>query len=84
MDILCVCDTDIIFLAEANDTKEEQLIQALLHETIVCVEAALFYYRYSNFVPRIWTFTIPHTMSKTKLNMDSILYKPYYIQNKLY
>ena len=71
-------------LAEANDTKEEQLLQTLLPEAIVCVESALFHYGYSDFAPRIWTLAVPRTMTKTKLNMDTILYKPYYIQNKLY
>lgn len=71
-------------LAEANDTKEEQLIQTLLPEAIVCVESALFHYGYSDFAPRIWTLAVPRTMTKTKLNMDTILYKPYYIQNRLY
>ena len=71
-------------LAEANDTKEEQLIQTLLPEAIVCVESALFHYGYSDFAPRIWTLAVPRTMTKTKLHMDAILYKPYYIQNKLY
>ena len=71
-------------LAEANDTKEEQLIQTLLPEAIICVESALFHYGYSDFAPRIWTLAVPRTMTKTKLHMDTILYKPYYIQNKLY
>ena len=71
-------------LAEANDTKEEQLIQTLLPEAIVCVESALFHYGYSDFAPRIWTLAVPRTMTKAKINMDTILYKPYYIQNKLY
>lgn len=71
-------------LADANDTSEEQLIQTLLPEAIVCVESALFHYGYSDFAPRIWTLAVPRTMTKTKLNMGTILYKPYYIQNKLY
>ncbi len=71
-------------LADANDTSEEQLIQTLLPEAIVCVESALFHYGYSDFAPRIWTLAVPRTMTKTKINMDTILYKPYYIQNKLY
>lgn len=71
-------------LAEANDTKEEQLIQTLLPEAIVCVESALFHYGYSDFTPRIWTLAVPRTMTKTKINMDAITYKPYYIQNKFH
>ncbi len=71
-------------LAEANEAVEEQLIQKLLPEAIVCVESALFHYGYSDFAPRIWTLAVPRTMTKTKINMDAVSYKPYYIQNKLH
>ena len=71
-------------LANADDTQEEQLIKTLLPEAIVCVESALFHYGYSNFAPRVWTLAVPRTMTKTKINMDVIVYKPYYIQNKLH
>lgn len=70
--------------AEADDTREEQLIQTLLPEAVVCVESALFHYGYSDFAPRIWTLAVPRTMTKTKINMDVLVYKPYYIQNKLH
>lgn len=71
-------------LAEANEAMEEQLIQKLLPEAIVCVESALFHYGYSDFAPRIWTLAVPRTMTKTKINMNVISYKPYYIQNKFH
>lgn len=71
-------------LAEADDTREEQFIQTLLPEAVVCVESALFHYGYSDFAPRIWTLAVPRTMTKTKINMDVLVYKPYYIQNKLH
>ena len=71
-------------LADANETQEEQMIQTILPEAIVCVESALFYYGYSDFAPRIWTLAVPRTMTKTKLNMDAFAYKPYYVQNKLH
>ncbi len=71
-------------LDEANDAGEEQLIQTLLPEAIVCVESALFHYGYSDFAPRVWTLAVPRTMTKTKINMDAVSYKPYYIQNKLH
>ena len=71
-------------LADANDASEEQMIQTLLPEAIVCVESALFHYGYSDFAPRVWTLAVPRTMTKTKINMEVITYKPYYIQNKLH
>ena len=71
-------------LSEANGASEEQLIQTLLPEAIVCAESALFHYGYSDFAPRIWTLAVPRTMTKTKINMNVLDYKPYYIQNKLH
>ena len=71
-------------LSGANDIQEEQLIQTLLPEAIVCVESALFHYGYSDFAPRVWTLAVPRTMTKTKISMDAILYKPYYIKNELH
>ena len=58
-------------LADANDASEEQLIQILLPEAIVCVESALFHYGYSDFAPRIWTLAVPRTITKTKLHTES-------------
>lgn len=71
-------------LAAGTDAGEEQLIQTLLPEAIVCVESALFHYGYSDFAPRVWTLAVPRTMTKTKINIDVLAYKPYYIQNKLH
>lgn len=71
-------------LTDDIDVGEERLIQVLLPEAIVCVESALFHYGYSDFAPRIWTLAVPRTMTKTKINMEAITYKPYYIQNRLH
>lgn len=71
-------------LASNNEIPEEQLIKTLLPEAIVCVECALFHYGYSDFAPRAWTLAVPRTMTKTKISIDVIQFKPYYIQNKLH
>lgn len=71
-------------LANSNEIPEEQLIKTLLPEAIVCVESALFYYGYSDFAPRTWALAVPRTMTKTKISIDVISFKPYYIQNKLH
>ena len=91
-DISNLCNTGYIervrhgyySLTDADRVSEEQLIKTLLPEAIVCVESALFHYGYSDFTPRIWTLAVPRTMTKTKINMDVIAYKPYYVQNKLH
>lgn len=67
-------------LAEQEDIKEEQLLAALLPESIVCVESALFYYGYSDFAPRQWSIAVPRTFSRTKLKMDVLAIKVYFVQ----
>ena len=71
-------------LAEQEDIKEEQILASLLPESIVCVESALFYYGYSDFLPRQWSIAVPRTFSRTKLKIDSLATKIYYVQSDLF
>ena len=71
-------------LAEKTSVSEEQLLATLIPKGIVCVESALFHYGYSDFAPRKWSIAIPRSMSRTKLNVDVLALKPYYIQAELY
>lgn len=72
-------------LAEQDDMpSEEQLIATLIPQAIVCVESALFHYGYSDFTPRKWSIAIPRSMSRTKLKVDALALKPYYVQQELY
>lgn len=71
-------------LAEQKDIKEEQVLVSLLPESIVCVESALFYYGYNDFVPRQWSIAVPRTFSRTKLKIDSLATKVYFVQPDLF
>lgn len=71
-------------LAEQEDIKEEQVLATLLPESIVCVESALFYYGYSDFSPRQWSIAIPRTFSRTRLHIDSLATKVYFVQPTLF
>ena len=71
-------------LAEEGDMKEEQILASLLPESIVCMESALFYYGYSDFVPRQWSIAVPRTFSRSKLKFDSLALKVYFIQPSLF
>ena len=71
-------------LAEQEDLKEEQILASLLPESIVCVESALFYYGYSDFAPRQWSIAVPRTFSRTKLKIDSLATKVYFVQPALF
>ena len=71
-------------LAEQEDIKEEQILASLLPESIVCVESALFYYGYNDFTPRQWSIAVPRTFSRTKLKIDSLATKVYFVQPTLF
>ena len=71
-------------LAEQNSSSEEQLLATLIPKGIVCMESALFHYGYSNFAPRKWSIAVPRSMSRTKLEVDSLPLQAYYIQPGLY
>lgn len=70
-------------LSEAN-IPEEQIIATLLLEGIVCVQSALFHYGYSDYTPREWNIAVPRTISRSKLKIDEVPIKPYYIQNEFF
>lgn len=71
-------------LDEQEDIKEEQILASLLPESIVCVESALFYYGYNDFAPRQWSIAVPRTFSRTKLKIDSLATKVYFVQPTLF
>lgn len=82
--ILCRVRHGYYELAEKSEVSEEQLLAALVPKGIVCVESALFHYGYSDFAPRKWSIAVPRSMSRTKLNVDVLALRPYYVQPELY
>lgn len=71
-------------LAEQDSSSEEQILAALIPKGIVCVESALFHYGYSDFIPRKWSIAVPRSMSRTKLEIDTLPLQAYYMQPSLY
>lgn len=67
-------------LPNSNQITEEQLIQELLPQGIVCVESALFHYGYSDFAPREWSIAVPRTASRAIKKVEEFPIKAYYIQ----
>lgn len=67
-------------LPHSNQITEEQLLQELLPQGIVCVESALFHYGYSDFAPREWSVAVPRTASRAVKNIEEFSIKAYYIQ----
>ena len=71
-------------LAETEMISEEQLLATLIPQGIVCVESALFHYGYSDFAPRKWSIAVPRSMSRTKLDIDTLALQAYYVQPEIY
>lgn len=72
-------------LTAADTPKEEYILAGLIKQGIVCVESALFYYRYSDFAPREWTIAVPYSFSRTvKVIQEEVPVKAYYVQNDVY
>lgn len=71
-------------IADANETSEEQLLATLIPQGIVCVESALFHYGYSDFAPRKWSIAVPRSMSRRRLDVDSLPLRAYYVSAELY
>lgn len=69
-------------LPQSNTITEEQLIQEILPQGIVCVESALFHCGYSDFAPRVWSIAVPRTASRTVKNIEEFPMKAYYIQKE--
>ena len=67
-------------LPYSNQITEEQLIQELLPQGIVCVESALFHYGYSDFAPREWSVAVPRTAFRSVKKIEEFPIKAYYIQ----
>jgi len=71
-------------LADTAELTEAQLLSRLLPEAVLCLESALFCYGYSDFAPRFWTIAVPRTFSRTKLKVDAVPLKAYFVQEKLF
>ena len=92
VDIVNLCNTGYLErirhgyyqLADGNTSSEEQLIATLIPKAIICVESALFHYGYSDFAPRKWSIAVPRSMSRTKLEVDTLALQTYYVQSEIY
>ena len=69
-------------LADDLFFSDEKVISATIPEAIISMESALFFYGYSDFMPRIWSITVPRSASR-RLN-TSVPIKIYYVKDDIY
>ena len=66
-----------------SDMTDDVILSAVLPEGIVCMESALFHYGYAD-NPGVWKLTLPRNISRSKLDMDCIVFKAYFAIDKYY
>lgn len=69
-------------LADELILSDEQVIASTIPEAIISMESALFRYGYSDFMPRVWSVTVPRSASR-RLN-TSVSIKIYYVKDDIY
>ena len=69
-------------LADEQILSDEHIIASTIPEAIISMESALFHYGYSDFVPRVWSVTVPRSASR-RLN-TSVPMKIYYVKDDIY
>ena len=69
-------------LADELILSDEQVIASTIPEAIISMESALFRYGYSDFMPRVWSVTVPRSASR-RLN-TSVPMKVYYVKDDIY
>ena len=67
-------------IADQMEISEEQMIATFFEEGIVCMESALFYYKYSDKTPLVWAIAVPRNISRAKINIENFAYKLYFVQ----
>ena len=71
-------------LVEAENAKSEAvLIANLFPDGVLCMNSALFYYRYSDRTPLDWDIAINKNTSKSRFKIDYPYVKPYYVEPEL-
>lgn len=68
---------------ENCEAKEIDVINALFPDAVLCMESALFYYKYSDRNPAAWNFAIDRNVSKLRTNIEFPFIKAYRVESDL-
>lgn len=66
-----------------NGESEVVIINRLFPDAVLCMETALFYYKYSDRNPMEWNFSIDKNISKLRTNVDYPFIKAYRVEPEL-
>ncbi len=65
---------------DSENLSEVVTVTRLFPDAIMCMDTALFYYRYSDRVPLAWHLAVSKDKNKTRFNIDYPFTKPYYVE----
>ena len=69
--------------AEAYGEQEIKIINRLFPDAVLCMETALFYYKYSDRNPAEWNITIDKNVSRSRTNIDYPFVKAFRVEPDL-
>lgn len=71
------------WVGEAYGELEVKIINRLFPDAVLCMETALFYYKYSDRNPAEWNITIDKNVSRSRTNIDYPFVKAYRVEPAL-
>ncbi|HAL73913.1 MAG TPA: hypothetical protein DCM45_02325 [Clostridiales bacterium] len=63
-----------------NAYSEANVVTRLFPDAVMCMDTALFYYRYSDRTPKAWHLAVSKDSNKSRFKIDYPFIKPYYIE----
>ena len=65
---------------DSENLSEALTVTRLFPDAIMCMDTALFYYRYSDRMPLAWHLAVSKDSNKSRFKIDYPFIKPYYIE----
>jgi predicted transcriptional regulator of viral defense system len=65
---------------DSENMSEAATVTRLFPDAILCMDTALFYYRYSDRTPLAWHLAVSKDSGKSRFNIDYPFTKPYYVE----
>jgi predicted transcriptional regulator of viral defense system len=69
-------------LIDENNISEVNIINRLFSDAVLCMNTALFYYRYSDRTPAEWHLAVDKDISKYRVKIDYPFIKTYFFEAK--
>lgn len=71
-------------LSDSTELSDEQIISLVIPNAVFCMERALFYYGYSDFMPRVKSIAVPRSDSRRIAYASPIPIKVYYVAQDIF